>query len=99
MYRVVQERIFPIPEHLGFKSPLHSDIHKGIYFWFKFTNSLPDKSLHTVNPLDKLTSIHANMPPLPFGHLLKDILLTPPWMAKISSLQEIDRKLFWKNPS
>ena len=77
MYRVVQEKIFPIPERLGFKSPLHLDIHKAIYFWFKFTNNLPDKYLHTVNPLDKLTSIHANMP-------------HPPWMAKISSLQEIE---------
>ena len=50
MYRVVQEKIFPIPERLGFKSPLHLDIHKAINFWFKFTNNLPDKSLHTVNP-------------------------------------------------
>ena len=87
MYRVVQEKIFPIPERLGFKSPLHLDIHKAIYFWFKFTNNLPDKSLHTVNPLDKLTSIHANMP-------------HPSLDGKSFFLAgDTSRKLLWNNPS
>ena len=99
MYRVVQEKIFPIPERLGFRSPLHLDIHKAIYFLFKFTNNLPDKSLHTVNPLDILTSIHANMPPLPFGHLLIKRHSPHPSLDGKNFFLAGDRKLFWNNPS
>ena len=46
------------PEHFSFKSPtLLLDIHSSIYSWFKFTNILLDKSLHTPNHNGFLQSI------------------------------------------
>ena len=61
--------------------------------WFKFTNILLPKSIHTsntnsflhhVNPFSNLY-LHASPP---FGHL-KIFLLSPPWIAQIFHVHEL----------
>ena len=72
-----------------FETSMKQALQRFIYSWFKFTNTLLDKSLHTSTTMafykvftKLLIQTDINVPSFSFGHL-KTFLLPPPWMAEI----------------